>query len=137
MRQSVSEYLRGLTVGDEGPAREHLPEHELDHGQDDANQAADDGHAEQEVILRETAKQREKVGVMISSVFTTQSCYWRPTGFNSRSSIKGLYWLILHPKYRRQNDELIKTLMDTFRPTSIIIICNFTSSCGNCFCPEF
>lgn len=42
----------GRTVGDEGPAGEHLAQHELDHGQDDAGQAADDGHTEQEAVLR-------------------------------------------------------------------------------------
>lgn len=41
------------TVGDEDAAREHFAEHELDHGQDAAHHAADDGHAEQEVVLRE------------------------------------------------------------------------------------
>lgn len=39
------------TVSDEGPACQHFAEHELDHGQDDAHQAADDGHAEQEPVL--------------------------------------------------------------------------------------
>lgn len=41
------------TVSDEGSAREHFPQHVLDHRQGDAHQAADDGHAEQEVILGE------------------------------------------------------------------------------------
>lgn len=41
------------TIGDKGSTREHFPEHELDHSQNDAQQAADDGHAEQEVILRD------------------------------------------------------------------------------------
>lgn len=43
-----------LTIGDERSAGQHFAEHELDHGQDDAHQAADDGHAEQEVVLKET-----------------------------------------------------------------------------------
>lgn len=42
------------TIGDEGPAGEHFAEHELDDGEDDAHQTADDRHAEQEAVLRET-----------------------------------------------------------------------------------
>lgn len=41
------------TISDEGSAREDFAEHKFDHRQDDAQQAADDGHAEQEVVLRE------------------------------------------------------------------------------------
>lgn len=41
------------TISDKGSTCEHLPEHELDHSQDDAHQAADDGHTEQEVVLRD------------------------------------------------------------------------------------
>lgn len=46
--------VRTPTISDEGSACEHFAEHELDDGQDDAHQAADDGHAEQESVLRET-----------------------------------------------------------------------------------
>lgn len=41
------------TVSYEGSAREHFSEHELDHSQDDAHEAADDGDAEQESILKD------------------------------------------------------------------------------------
>lgn len=45
-------HLRAHTIGNEGSARQHFAEHELDDGQDDADQSADDRHAEQEAILR-------------------------------------------------------------------------------------
>lgn len=48
------------TISDEGSAREHFAEHKLDHCQDDAHQAADDGHAEQEVILGKTGRCAER-----------------------------------------------------------------------------
>lgn len=40
------------TISDEGSAREHLPKHELDDSQDDTHQTTNDGHTEEEVILR-------------------------------------------------------------------------------------
>lgn len=48
------------TISDKGSACEHFPKHELDHSQNDAHQAADDGHAEKEVVLREEKKWTEK-----------------------------------------------------------------------------
>lgn len=45
-------HLSARTIGDEGSARQHFAKHELDDGQGDADQPADDGHAEQETILR-------------------------------------------------------------------------------------
>lgn len=44
--------LRARTISDEGSACQHFAQHELDDGQDDADQTADNGHAEQETILR-------------------------------------------------------------------------------------
>lgn len=41
------------TVSDESPAGEHFAQHELDHGQNNARQATDDGHAEQKAVLWE------------------------------------------------------------------------------------
>ncbi len=46
------------TVSDEGSAREHSAEHKLDHSQDEAHQAADDGHAEQESVLLDTESRK-------------------------------------------------------------------------------
>lgn len=48
------------TISDEGSACEHLAEHKLDRCQDDAQQAADDGHTEQEVILGEMDRWTER-----------------------------------------------------------------------------
>lgn len=44
---------RRPTVCDQDSAGEDFAQHELDHRQDDAHQAAHDGHAEQEVILED------------------------------------------------------------------------------------
>lgn len=62
---AVFKHVCAPTVSDEGSAREHLAKHKLDHSQDDAHQAADDGHTEQESILRETVRSTETV------IFTT------------------------------------------------------------------
>lgn len=48
------------TISDKGSACEHFAEHELDHSQDDAQQATDDGHTEQEPILRERDRSTER-----------------------------------------------------------------------------
>lgn len=45
-------HLHAHTIGNEGSACQHFAEHELDDGQDDADQSADDRHAEEETILR-------------------------------------------------------------------------------------
>lgn len=44
--------VRARTISDEDSAGQHFAQHELDDGQDDADQTADNGHAEQEAILR-------------------------------------------------------------------------------------
>lgn len=44
--------VRARTISDEDSACQHFAQHELDDGQDDADQTADNGHAEQEAILR-------------------------------------------------------------------------------------
>ena len=62
---AVFKHVCAPTVSDEGSAREHLAKHKLDHSQDDAHQAADDGHTEQESILRETVRSTE------TDIFTT------------------------------------------------------------------
>lgn len=54
IRRCACACVRVHTISDEGPASEHSAEHELDHSQRDAQQAADNGHTEQEVILGET-----------------------------------------------------------------------------------
>lgn len=54
--------VRARTISDEGSACQHFAQHELDDGQDDADQTADDGHAEQEAILR-GADSRETTAV--------------------------------------------------------------------------
>lgn len=61
-------HLRARTIGNEGSARQHFAEHELDDGQDDADESADDRHAEQETILRgvQTTAQGERVGTGVS-----------------------------------------------------------------------
>lgn len=60
------------TISDEGSAREHSAEHKLDHSQDDAHRAADDGHAEQESILREHRENRVGVSIL-RMIFTARS----------------------------------------------------------------
>ena len=41
------------TVSHEGPAGQHPGQHALEHGEDEAAQAAHYGHAEEEVVLRQ------------------------------------------------------------------------------------
>lgn len=52
LKHARGTHLRAHTIGNEGSARQHFAEHELDDGQDDADQSAGDRHAEQETILR-------------------------------------------------------------------------------------
>lgn len=52
LKHARETHFRAHTIGNEGSARQHFAEHELDDGQDDADQSADDRHAEQETILR-------------------------------------------------------------------------------------
>lgn len=52
LKHAQGPHLGAHTIGNEGSARQHFAEHELDDGQDDADQSADDRHAEQETILR-------------------------------------------------------------------------------------
>lgn len=74
---AVFKHVCAPTVSDEGPAREHLAEHKLDHSQDDAHQAADDGHTEQESILRETGRSTER-DIFTTWVWTTS---WKHVGW--------------------------------------------------------
>lgn len=59
-KSSVFEHVRTPTICDKGSAGEHFPKHELDHSQDDTHQAANNGHTEKEVILRETKNLTER-----------------------------------------------------------------------------
>lgn len=54
--------VRTPTIGDECSTREHFAKHELDDGQDDARQAANDGHAEQESVLTDRQEHRGEHG---------------------------------------------------------------------------
>lgn len=68
LKHTRGSHIRAHTIGNEGSARQHFAEHELDDGQDDADQSADDRHAEQEAILRgvQTTAQGEQVETSVS-----------------------------------------------------------------------
>ncbi|MEQ2174391.1 hypothetical protein GOODEAATRI_007512, partial [Goodea atripinnis] len=74
------EHVCALTIGDKSSAGEHFAKHELDHGQDDTHQAADNGYAEQEVVLKEMKKEKATVSLCLL-VFDVYDC--APEGLTS------------------------------------------------------
>lgn len=52
-KSAVFEHVCTPTISDEDFACEHFAKHKLDHSQEDAHQATDDGYTEQECILWE------------------------------------------------------------------------------------